>query len=143
MTQETTFERLLVVLDPSSREGDAGAKLARSLVGLEGHIHLAVALSGPESAALQDYAAAESMTVKDAAEIYLRQTKERLGSQGVTSTLLDGTDLAADLVDAVESSNSGGAVMPEAMVERAQSDRATWGAISFPVLVVPTFRVAA
>jgi hypothetical protein len=143
MTHEATFDRLLVLLDPSSPEGDSGAKLARLLVGPEGHIHLVVALSGPEAGSLRDFADAESMTVKDVAGIYLRQTILRIGSGGVTSTLVDGTDLAADLVDAIDSSASDGIVIPAAMVDRTRADRATWDAISFPVLVVPPYRVAA
>lgn len=143
MTSEAAFERLLVLLDPSSLEGDSGAKLARLLVGREGHIHLAVALSGPEAGALRDFAAAESMTVKDVAEIYLRQTILRIGSNGVTSTLVDGTALAADLADAIDSSASDGIVIPTVMADRARADRTTWDAIRLPVLEVPTYRVAA
>ena len=51
--------------------------------------------------------------------------------------------VAADLVDAIDSSASDGIVIPAAMVDRTRADRATWDAISFPVLVVPTYRVAA
>jgi hypothetical protein len=143
MTQEPTFDRLLVLLDPSSRNGDSGAKLARSLVGRDGSITLAVALSGPEAAALVAYATAESITVKEAAEIYLRQTIATIGSEGVSSTLVDGTDLATDLVGAVEASTSGGAVIPAAMADRARLDRPAWESIGFPVIIVPMYRIAA
>jgi hypothetical protein len=143
MSDEPTFDRLLVVLDPSARDGDSGAFLARTLVGADGHIELAVPLSGPAAQALQRYAESESITVKEAAEIYLRQTIQRIGGSDTTGTLLDGSDLAVEVAAAVTASNSGGAVMSRSMADRAMTNRTAWDAIGFPVLVIPPYRVAA
>ncbi len=131
------FERLLVVLDPTSEDGERGAELALDLVGDEGHVELAVALSGPEAWALHAFAEAEDVSAAEAAVIYLDQAVERLGPRAVGATTVDGQDLPQDLVGAVSRAGANGAVLPAQMAARVLASISSWAAMPFPVVVVP------
>lgn len=134
---QTRLKRLVVVLDPSSSEGDTTAQVASALVGEEGELQLVVPLSGPEALSLHDYAESEGVSIKEAAGIYLAQVSERLGRHGLTSTLIDGTDLAADLIEAVEQADAQGVVAPAELAARTMATKRRWAALPFPVVVVP------
>lgn len=137
------FERMVVLLDPSSEDGEAGAGLARSLLGGEGHVVLAVAMSGPEAWALEAYAEAEGVSVRDAASIYLAQVEERLGHGRVTVTVVDGADLAADLSWVAMEANADAVVVPAGMAARTIATKRAWAELPFPLLVTPRRLVAA
>lgn len=144
ISRETNgFERLVVLLDPSSPAGESGADLARSLVGHDGHLELAVALTGPEAWPFQAFADSEELPIKEAASIYLEQAAERLGHDRVSTTLVDGADLTADLVSVVEESDAHAVVAPAVMAARAMASKGAWATLPFPVLVVPGSPVAA
>lgn len=137
------FERMVVLLDPSSPDGESGAGLARSLVGRDGHVVLVASMTGPEAWALQAYADAEGVSVKEAASVYLAQVEERLGHGRVTATIVDGGDLAADLSWLAVEADADAVVVPAGMAARTIATKRSWAALPFPMLVTPRRPVAA
>lgn len=134
---DLAFDRLLVVLDPSSKDGERGAELASTLIGDDGYLQLAVAMSGPEAWALQAFAESENISTKEAASIYLHQATERLGSSRVATTTLDGADLATELVRAAEAAGAGAVVLPAIVAARVMASKRSWADVPFPIVVVP------
>ncbi len=91
-------EHLLVVIDPSSPDGEAGLSQAAAARGRGGRVTLAALLYGPPVAALLEFADSEAVSVADAAAVYLEQVAVRLGGTGVGRTAIDGGDMATDLI---------------------------------------------
>jgi hypothetical protein len=61
----------------------------------------------------------------------------------VSTTLVDGADLAADFVSVVEESDAHAVVAPAVMAARAMATKGACATLPFPVLVVPRSPVAA
>lgn len=131
------FERLLVLLDPSSEDGETGAVLASTMVGQAGHVELAVAMNGPETWALKAYAESEEISLKEAAWIYLDQAALRLGGKSVGTTTVEGLDLAPELVQAAEAAGAEALVLPALMAARVMASKQSWAGLALPVVVAP------
>lgn len=140
---DPAFDRLLVVLDPSSKDGERGAELASTLIGDDGYLELAVAMSGPEAWALEAFAESEAISTKEAAGIYLDQAAERLGGIRVDTTTIEGADLASELVRAAEAADASVVVLPAIMAARVMASKQSWADVPFPIIVVPRTTAAA
>lgn len=142
MKQER-FEHAVVLLDSSSPVGDVGAGFAASLLGPDGHITLAVSLSGPEAWGVRAFADAEDLSRSDAAKIYVEQVAERLDHKRVSTTVVDGAELTAELNTIVEQSNANVVVLPAPLAVRVMATKRAWATLPFPVVVVPDRPAAA
>ncbi|MBT8199909.1 MAG: hypothetical protein KJO36_05270, partial [Acidimicrobiia bacterium] len=123
LTEPAAFDRLFVLLDPSSKDGEDGAALALTLMGEDGHMQLAVAMSGPEAWALDAFAESEAISTKEAAGIYLDQAAARLGGNRVDTTTIEGIDLANELVHAAEEADAGVVVLPAILAARVMASK--------------------
>lgn len=139
----TTFARLLVLLDPTTPSGDAGAALASSLAGADGAIHLAVASSGPEAWPFAAFGEAEYVSPTHAARRYLDQVSGRIAHTPASVTTIDGIDLTADLAWLVARLGADALVVPAGLAARTLATKRSWGAIPCPVIVAPALPVAA
>lgn len=133
---DNPFPAVVVLLDPSSLEGDAGVGLASSLVGPLGRLVLAVPVSGPHAWPFPALAESERVTVADAARVYLRQVAARADAQNLTVKTLDGDDLATDLTRLVLDSRADALVVPAGMVATVLPTK-QHSSLPFPVLVAP------
>ncbi len=131
------MKRLLVLMDPSSQQGDSGAALASSLLGTDGHLCLAVEVMGPAAHALRAFADSEEISVRDAAMIYLGQAGMRLGHDRVSALLLDGDDLAAELPAVAAECEVDAVVIPAARAAAAIATKGAWASLPFPLLIAP------
>lgn len=131
------MRRMLVLMDPSSLQGDSGAALASSLVGPDGHLCLAVEVSGPSAHALRAFADSEEISVRDAAMIYLGQAGMRLGHDRVAPLLLDGVDLASELRWLAAECEVDAVVVPAVRAAAAIASKKAWASLPFPLLVAP------
>jgi len=61
----------------------------------------------------------------------------------VSKDVLDGSDLAADLIKLGKDTNSQGVVAPALMAARIMASKRSWAMVPFPVVVVPRDPVAA
>ncbi len=141
---QTMNTEVLVVLDPSSDDGESALRFA--LAGGRTRVTLLVSMSGPSSWALHAFADSEEIDVAEAADIYLAQVADRMKAQGVdtASVAVTGIDVAADLaayaVDigaSLIAVPSGGRVLAPADLERAAR------MAGVPIAVVPPQEAAA
>ncbi|MDH3605962.1 MAG: hypothetical protein OER12_03090 [Acidimicrobiia bacterium] len=135
--KQQRFDRAVVLLDSSSSDGDDGASLAASLLGADGHLTLAVSLSGPEAWGVSAFADSEALSISDAATVYLKQVTERLDHPQISTTMVDGAELTAELIAMVEESDADVLVLPAPWAVRIMATKRSWAALSFPVVVVP------
>ena len=133
MEQQQWFDRVVVLLNSTSADGDAGVGFAASLLGADGYMTLAVPTAGPGASGLEGFAKAEDVTISDAADAYLEQVAERLGPYRVNTRALAGVDLATELKEIVEESSADAAVVPASLASPVLAS----GTLSFPMLVVP------
>ncbi len=92
-----TTSSTLVLIDPSSPQGEAGVE---ALDQLDEAVVLVMPLYGRRAAALRDFAKSEDIDVATAGNIYLDQVAGRIDTDKHTLTMLptDGLDLVADVV---------------------------------------------
>jgi hypothetical protein len=101
----------VVLLDPTHRDGES---VLGELGAADTHIALVVMLSGRTSAALREYAAAESIALADAGFIYLDQVAERVAAPGraVETILATGPDAVHELALVASDRAVGRVVLP-------------------------------
>jgi hypothetical protein len=137
MTIPTTGPTTLLLLDPTSINGESGLA---ALGAADDHVALVTLISGRTSA-LREFAHAEEVDLLTAAWIYLDQVVARAEAPGrqLETILIDGSDLARELVDLTATTTVRRVIMP-ASLERlypAHCARVR-AAMPAPVLVVST-----
>ena len=138
------FNHLLVVVDPSSADGEGSVSLARQALDAGGTVTVLTLLSGDEAAPLRAFSEVEEVSLIDASEIYLRQVAERIGPEGVVTTSVPGHDPAADLLEAVEESEATAIVIPASIAGRhAGAMRRLAEEATVPVIIAPLRYAAA
>jgi hypothetical protein len=138
MTIPTTGPTTLLLLDPTSIDGESGLA---ALGAADDHVALITLISGRTSSALREFAHAEEVDLLTAAWIYLDQVVARAEAPGrqLETILIDGSDLARELVDLTATTTVRRVIMP-ASLERlypAHCARVR-AAMPAPVLVVST-----
>ena len=137
-------KRLLVLVDPNARDGEAGLATAQQTLASGGHVILAALLSGPTAAPLRHYSLTEDIPLARAADEYLTQIAERLGSGRVSKATLTGDDFAGEVLGLIEASDVTTVVMPVAMPRYyARSVRALITLTPVPLAIVPMSHEAA
>ena len=93
----TNVPTTLVLLDPTSQDGESGLEL---LTSSDDHVALVVLITGKMCGALREFAHAEDIDVQTAGWIYLDQVVERLGDSGreLQVILADGPNVVAELL---------------------------------------------
>jgi hypothetical protein len=137
------FVHALVAVDPSEADGESSLSLARQVLDAGGLVTVVVFRSGDEGAPLRSFAAVEEVTLIKASEIYLGQVAERLASGRVTTTSLEGDDLAADLLTTIAEVGASVVVIPATVAGRhvAAVGRLV-GEVTVPVVITPGSRAA-
>jgi nucleotide-binding universal stress UspA family protein len=135
------FDNVLVALDPTSRDGESALEFGAEAASLGGgRLTLLVALEGPTSQALHEYADSEGISLTQAADTYLDQVESRvvpdIGS--IDKVAVSGSDLAQEILEyAKEAEVSTIVVTSRGREDRALINTVTSGA-QVPVLVVPS-----
>jgi len=128
----------IVVVDPSSHHGEAAIDFAVEA----GHRHLTavVSRSGRAAIALEQYAASEEISVREAAEVYLEQLIHRLAARDIIATGMatDALDTAVDLASCVVGAGATLVALPAVTghLDHDEVERASQ-MTGIPVVLVP------
>ena len=122
-----TTPTTIVLVDPSSSDGESSLDLLRDLGDDVQHVAVVTLLSGRHSGALRDYAHAENIDLTTAGWNYLDQVCERIARPGlaVETILATGPATATELAAVARDRRVERIVLPSSVVraERAIVDR--------------------
>lgn len=138
----TNFERLVVLVDPSTPDGELGADLAQSLIAPDGRFHVAVALSSTSAWAFEAFADSERVSVNQAVGSYVTRVSDRLGRDRTTATFLSGEDIVFEVSALVQEVGANAVVVPATLAAQVLATKRSWAALPFPVIVAPGARAA-
>lgn len=109
-------EHLLVVVDPTTSDGEAGLAEAEAVLVSGGAVTLLTFLTG--SPALRAFAQGEEVSIGEAGDIYLAQVAERLAAPSVGALSSLGADVAAELLGIVAGGGFSRVVVPASVAVR-------------------------
>jgi hypothetical protein len=137
--QTMTTARTLILIDPSSRDGEGGLGV---LTDEDTAITLLLTLNGRSAAALREFAAAEDIDVSMAGLIYLDQVVRRLGTErgldDIEAVSTSGSNAVQAVLDVMEHRIVNRVVVPASLPGLGEGALTTlFRLCPVPVLVAP------
>ncbi|HEY0521723.1 MAG TPA: hypothetical protein VGC84_19685 [Ilumatobacteraceae bacterium] len=114
MDDTTTDSRTLVLIDPSSPDGEGGLDV---LSPEDRAVTLLLTLDGPSAAALQEFAVAEAIDVSMAGLIYLDQVVSRVGvrTDDIETISTSGSDAIAEIFHVLQHRTVARVIVPASL----------------------------
>jgi hypothetical protein len=119
--------RPMVIVDPTHHDGESSVTRAVAVSSPGAAVVLAMPVTGPAAKALRDYAAAESLTIAEAAAEYARQIRARLATSGLelaAVTHLESDDLVQELLIEISRTQADAVILPGGGASPSPADRA-------------------
>lgn len=141
-------KRVVVVIDPRSASGELGLRVARTVLSEGGHVRLLTFTTGPMSRPFHDRRDADGVPAGVAAGVaaqsYLEDIMDRLGSSRVQCELIDGQRAIDQIRTIVLEWDASGLVLPAtALGLLGRGTNSLLAASSVPIAVMPRLMSAA